>query len=344
MISFRIEYLLPIGLALVFFLETSSVSGQGSTAYLQLESTALKGNSIGDSPKRSVSVYLPPSYQESSHAYPVLYFLHGFTDSNEKWFGMDEHWIDLPAIMDEAMQDGSEFIVVMPNAHNTFFGSMYTNSSTTGLWEDFIAGDLVTFIDSTFRTIPEARYRGLAGHSMGGYGTAKIGMKNADVFSSLYLMSPCCLENSIPDNPGLIKNLAKVNTIEQIADQPFFVKASLAAAAAWAPNPDRPPLYLDLPSEGSVDSSLHARFAAHAIVSNVHQYREQLTGMGGIVIDVGKQDFMIRLGSEALHQELEELQIPHRYHLYEGDHTNKIGERLGSHVVPFFQHIFSQAK
>ena len=31
------------------------------------------------------------------------------------------------------------------------------------------------------------------GHSMGGYGAARIGMKYADGFGSLPIMSPCCI-------------------------------------------------------------------------------------------------------------------------------------------------------
>ena len=72
-------------------------------------------------------------------------------------------------------------------------GSFYSSSKTTGDWETFIAVELVNYIDSHYRTIPGRMSRGLAGHSMGGYGTFRIGMKHPEVFSSLFSMSACCM-------------------------------------------------------------------------------------------------------------------------------------------------------
>lgn len=67
---------------------------------------------------------------------------------------------------------------------------MYSNSVTTGDFERFIAQDAVAYIDARYRTLPQRTSRGLVGHSMGGYGATRIGMKHADVFGSLYIMSP----------------------------------------------------------------------------------------------------------------------------------------------------------
>src|SRR6202020_3120949 len=80
-------------------------------------------------------------------------------------------------------------------------------------WETFIARDLVSYIDSHYRTIPEATSRGLAGHSMGGYGTVRIGMKNPGVFSSLYILSPCCMSANISPKPS-----AKAEAVHSPAD------------------------------------------------------------------------------------------------------------------------------
>src|SRR5207248_7222146 len=71
-----------------------------------------------------------------------------------------------------------------------------SSSVTIGDWENFIADDLVSYVDSHYRTISNRASRGLGGHSMGGYGTIRIGMKRPDVFSSMYIMSACCLLNN----------------------------------------------------------------------------------------------------------------------------------------------------
>ena len=85
-------------------------------------------------------------------------------------------------------------IVVLPDSKTRHNGSMYSSSQTTGDFERFVARDLVTFHRrSRYRTLANRTSRGLVGHSMGGYGATRIGMKHADVFGSLYIMSPCCL-------------------------------------------------------------------------------------------------------------------------------------------------------
>ena len=98
--------------------------------------------------------------------------------------------------------------------------------------------------------IPKRTSRGLVGHSMGGYGASRIGMKHADVFGSLYIMSPCCMSarGSGPANADLEKAVADVKTPAELAGLSFGLRTQLAFAAAWSPNPKKPPLYFDLPT------------------------------------------------------------------------------------------------
>src|SRR4029450_4409839 len=86
-----------------------------------------------------------------------------------------------------------EMILVLPDSKTLHNGSMYSSSVTTGDFENYVARDVVSSIGTHYRTIATRESRGLVGHSMGGYGATRIGMKHADVFSSLYIMSPCCL-------------------------------------------------------------------------------------------------------------------------------------------------------
>ena len=87
---------------------------------------------------------------------------------------------------------------------------------------------------------------------MGGYGASRIGMKHADVFGSLYIMSPCCLAAAAagPVNPETEKALEAVKKSGRFRKLSFGLRAQLGSAAAWSPNPKNPPLYLDLPGEG----------------------------------------------------------------------------------------------
>ena len=161
------------------------------TERITVHGASLEGNLEGDSPDRGVIVYLPPSYAKNpSRRYPVVYALHGYSINNEKWTTE----IHTPQTIEGAFATGTrEMIVVLADAQTKHNGSMYSNSVTTGNWEDFISHDLVAYIDSHYRTIANRASRGIAGHSMGGYGTVRIAMRHPDVYSAFYAMSPCCM-------------------------------------------------------------------------------------------------------------------------------------------------------
>ncbi len=121
---------------------------------------------------------------------------------------------------------------------------MYSNSVTTGNFEGFVAHDLVAYIDRNYRTLAKPAARGLAGHSMGGYGTLKIAMKYPGIFSSIYAMSACCL-SSRTANPATDAKLETM-TADEIAKADMGAKTTFAAASAWSPDPTHPPFYFDL--------------------------------------------------------------------------------------------------
>jgi S-formylglutathione hydrolase len=315
---------------------------QGTVERIKVHSKALEGNLDGDSPDRDVSVYLPPSYKtEKNRRYPVVYMLHGFTDSDAQWFGVVKHWINLPEAINKSLADGAsrEMIVIMPNAFTRFKGSMYSNSVTVGDWETFIARELVGYIDSHYRTLPQTASRGLAGHSMGGYGTMRLGMKSPDVFSSIYALSPCCMDvvRSNPIMISLLKRLETVKTDEDVKNQSFFGMAMLASAAAWSPNPKNPPFYLDLPlRDGEISPEIMARQHANATLVMLHQYIPNLKRLKAIAMDAGTKDQGISEATKELDRVLTEYDVPHLYESYDGNHLNRIAERIQTKTLPFF--------
>lgn len=304
--------------------------------HIRVHGTSLEGNLEGDAVDRDVIVFLPPSYQQDAQRrYPVVYALHGYSIGAEQW----THEIHVPQTIEGAFaQGGREMIVVLPDSRTVHNGSMYSSSVTTGDFERFIAHDLVEYVDAHYRTIPDRRSRGLVGHSMGGYGAARIGMKHPDVFGSLYIMSPCCLSarGAGPANPEAERTLAAVRTPEDEAKLPFFVRAQLATAAAWSPDPKNPPLYLDLPTkDGVVQPDVLAKWAANAPLAFVDQYVGNLRRYDGIAMDVGDQDGL-RVDAGRLHDLLDTYGIANAFEVYHGTHTSAVADRFQNHVLPFF--------
>ena len=303
------------------------------TERITVHGASLDANLEGNSPDRGVIVYLPPSYANTVRRYPVLYALHGYSINNEKWTTE----IKTPQTIEGAFATGTrEMIVVLADAQTKHNGSMYSNSVTTGNWEDFIAYDLVAYIDAHYRTIAHRDSRGIAGHSMGGYGTVRIAMRHPDVFSAFYAMSPCCMSARGAPSPEIGKRLEAAVQAGQSAGLDFGARATLASAAAWSPNPQSPPFYLDLPTkDGVAQPAVLARWAANAPLSMIDQYIANLRKYKAIALDCGDQDGLRRDTAE-LHRILDSYNISNSFELYPGDHVSAVADRMQNHVLPFF--------
>jgi S-formylglutathione hydrolase FrmB len=304
--------------------------------HIKIHGVALEGNLEGNAADRDVLVFLPPSYaSQKNRRYPVVYALHGYSIGAEQW----SKEIHVPQTIEGAFAQGArDMIVVLPDSKTVHNGSMYSSSATTGDFEQFIARDVVAYIDAHYRTIPKRTSRGLVGHSMGGYGASRIGMKHADVFGSLYIMSPCCLapRQAGPANPETEKALEAVKAAADSAKLPFGMRAQLASAAAWSPNPKNPPLYLDLPTKnGQVQPDVIAKWAANAPLAFVDQYIGNLKRYRGIAIDVGDQDGL-RTGAAKLHEILDSYGVANTFEIYPGTHTSAVAVRFQNFVMPFF--------
>lgn len=304
--------------------------------HIKVHGKSLEGNLEGDAVDRDVFVFLPPSYaKEKSRHYPVVYALHGYSIGAEQW----THEIHVPQTIEGAFAQGAkEMIVVLPDSKTLHNGSMYSSSVTTGDFEKFVSHDLVAYIDAHYRTITDRMSRGLVGHSMGGYGATRIGMKHADVFGVLYIMSPCCLapRPAGPPNPDLEKALESVKTPEDSAKLGFFPRVMLASAAAWSPDPKNPPLYLDLPfKDGSPQPDVLAKWTANAPLAFIDQYIGNLREYRAIAIDVGDQDGL-RVDTAKLHDVLDKYGIANSFEVYKGTHTSAVAVRFQNYVMPFF--------
>lgn len=299
---------------------------------IKVHGAALEGNLERNAEDRDVLVILPPGYAANpGRRYPVVYALHGYSIGAEQW----AKEIHVPQTAEGAFAKGvPEMIVVMPDSKTVHNGSMYSGSVTTGDFETYVSRDLVAYIDSHYRSLARRESRGLVGHSMGGYGATRIGMKHADVFGSLYIMSPCCLAPRALPRPEDEAPLAAVKSLDDAAKLPFPQRAQLAAASAWSPNPGKPPLYVDLPY-GDAQQTVLARWAANAPLAFLDQYVGNLRRYRAIALDVGDQDGL-KTDTQRLHEALGSYGIANSFEIYPGTHVSHVAVRFQDHVLPFF--------
>jgi pimeloyl-ACP methyl ester carboxylesterase len=342
-------------LAASFLIPAPAMSqGGGITHVDTIPAPSLRNNLLGDPDKRLATVYLPPSYSKSTRRrYPVIYFLHGFSADHRAFIQGSYENLNVRITMDSLIRAGlsKDMIVVTPNARNFFDGGFYANSPVTGNWEDFIVRDLVRYMDRRYRTIRNRTGRGIAGHSMGGFGAFRIGMRNPDTFSAIYMLSAYGLSeyDSIQKVGAL--TWKKVVTLSDRSD---YLKAGIMAdlmyglAGVYSPNPGKPPFFVDFPFRLEGDSLILVPEVAAkwrmTPLAMVPAYAENLRRMR-IGFDGGTDDAhrdipvnVVRLGSI-----LDSLRIPHESEVYRGAHMVGIRGRIESKMIPFFSRALRSA-
>jgi enterochelin esterase-like enzyme len=348
--------------ALVFLLAVSSPSApagpaatHGTLLHKTVHGPSLERNRMGESADRDVIVYLPPSYASSpQRRYPVIYVLCGIGDANTVWTRPwnDRHpgFATLPELMDAGVRARrlDEAILVIPDVRTTLPGSFYANSPVLGRWEDFITQDLVATTDRTYRTIAKPEARGLLGHSMGGHGAIKMGMKHPDVFSVVYAMNPAVLgwgEDVSLANPAFAKVL-KVRTPQDVPGDDLYVAAIIAMSQAFSPDTTAPPLYISAPFREEQGRLVHAepayqQWTDQMPVFLVSRYESNLRRLRGLRFDSAFVDEFPHIPptSRQLSDSLTAHRIPHTFEMYNGDHRNRVWGREGrlyTEVLPYF--------
>ena len=300
--------------------------------HIKVHATSMEGNLEGEPVDRDVVVVLPPSYgKDKARHYPVLYFLHGFALTGQGFFD----FMHLPETEDAAAKAGMEFIIVVPDSDTKLGGTMYSNSVTTGDAEAYIANDLVKYVDGHYRTIAKREARGLAGHSMGGYGTWKIAMRFPEKWNSVYAMSACCMSPRTTTAEAAQK-LAEL-PYDKAPTAGFGDRASLASIAAWSPDPSKPPYYMDfgLKADGTVNPLIVAKWANNSPLVMATSHISELKTFKAVASDGGDKDGLTR-DATTMHEQLDLYGVKNSFEVYDGNHVNRIVERFKTKVLPFF--------
>ncbi len=340
----------------------------GQLLQVRVPAPSMRGNRLGTPDSLPIAVYLPPSYGTTARRYPVVYFLPGFGD-RVRDFVSGPYGISLPDSIDHRVARGSvqELIVVVVNGFNTFGGSFYANSSVTGRWEDWVARDVVGWTDAHVRTVARREARGLAGHSMGGSGALRIGMKNADVFGAVYAMSPGLFAPGGLDSTLLVADSTARAVLREdgvmaatpdsarmdrlIADlraQGWTQFFATAYGAAFSPDPSKPLPHVRWPyglKDGRVvrDARAAQRWERGFgdLERMVKAHAAGLRRLRAIGIEYGdvEEHVWIPMGCRDLSARLEAHQIRHRLVQFHGAHDDQLGERLLGAMLPFFSAV-----
>jgi S-formylglutathione hydrolase len=366
------NFLLKVILVLFFFCWWMSgcspqKKDESQLLSLTIPAPSLQTNLLGLAAARSILVYLPPSYQSSGQRYPVIYFLPGYGDPISLYQKGTFQGFYLQASLDALIQDNKiqEMIFVMVDGQCDSLGSFYQNSPVTGEWQEMVIDDLVGYMDANYRTLPQASSRGIAGHSMGGFGAIDLGMRHPDIFSSIYALSPGlfdpdglgeCQMFSAPAVSGqlldLIDELKAVSRsdahallLAKLPGMSFDVQFSIAYGMAFAPAADFNAPYIRYPYQRENGSAVRDQEIWQGwengfggLADKVRTYRENLLKIKALALDFGTQDEFqwIPKGGRYFSQLLKDAGIPHQALEFAGRHSNRLRERIEQFMLPFF--------
>jgi len=145
------------------------------------------------------TAYLPADYAGSERSYPVVYLLHGYGDDNTGWLEFGE----INRYADKAIADGTipPMIIIMPDADTSWYINSYDGKEN---YEGFFIKEFMPAVEKTFRIKGEKHYRGVAGLSMGGYGTLIYTLKYPELFAAGAALSAAVRDDEtvtgMPDN------------------------------------------------------------------------------------------------------------------------------------------------
>jgi len=315
----------------------------------QITSPSLEGNPLGDPATRNMVIYLPPGYETSDKSYPVVYLLPGL-GATERWWACGEFspafslmgiaLQNLPeagfaGMIDELIASGKikPMIIVMPDMSTAYGGSFCVNSALNGNHEDYIINDIVPYIDANYRTLPSRNSRAIAGHCMGGYAAMYLTMRHPDVFGAIASHSGTLMTAGLL--PGMQPVIAAENPEGLTLTGPDPAKPWTGSlylfSAAFSPNLDNPPFYMDVPFDENVQvrEDVVQKWAAYDLLQIFPEHVSALATLRGIYLDAGDKD---EIGEQRIAQAFSDALgaagIDHKFEIFDGAHMDKLYTQL----------------
>jgi hypothetical protein len=346
----RLLFALCLALAASFAFSNDSLADVPGSELVSrtIRSEHIAKNKVGTNPERNLLVYLPAGYRaSSSQRYPVIYLL---SNPFQAGYRYDFDHRGAQKLFDQAIASGviGKFILVTVDMNTPLGASWYVNSPATGNWEDFMTQEVVPYIDANFKTLANRNSRGVAGVFIGGYGAIRVGMRHPDIFGSVYAMHPVGTGSGVGISAeipkwDLLTNAKTADDVRQDGRTRIFA----GIFQAHLPNPDKPPLFIDLPArqEGrrvDIDAGVMERLRNNFYLETmIPRYANNLKSLRGFKFDWSRQDgnFDHIFANQAFTRKLNEYGVGHGAEEYNGP----FGEsdwgsdgRIYTEVMPFF--------
>jgi len=315
---------------------------RGRIEYIEIDSSALKNNVLGDPTTRVVAVYLPEDYDSSTEEYPLLVDIVGFTGSGLGHIAWKAFGESVPQRVDRLVAEGKmgQVIVALPDCFTSLGGNQYINSSALGNWADFLNLEMIEAIESQYRVKKGANHRGIFGKSSGGYGAIIHGMLYSDIWGAIACHSgdmdfDLCYRGDMAGvlaglaayKGGISEFMGNLEAGKKVSGSSMNLLMILAMAATYDPDPEQP-YGIRLPVTTDTCELIDERWQNWLAWDPVRMILRQdvqasLRNLKGIYVDCGAKDqYNLVYGARQLRNQLQELSIPHQYEEFADNHSS----------------------
>lgn len=254
------------------------------------------------------AVLLPESYgTDKDKTYSVVYMLHGYGDNWNSWNGKYLHANTRIATLER--QGLSEMIYVFPNGFTTYYCNYYTGKYN---YMDMFVDELVPFIDSRFRTIPDREHRSITGYSMGGFGAMVLAEKHPEVFS-------CSAPLSMSFR----------------TDTQYMAESQSGWDGQWGK------IFGGVGQSGT--DRLTAYYKAHCPYYQFTESNKETLEKVHWFFTCGDDEENLLIAGDSLHVLLRDRDYAHEYRVGNGGHSSSYWMEALNEVLPFFDHHMNGA-
>ena len=287
-------------------------------------SEVLAGNPLGDPCEREVPVYVPPVEGDL----PVVFLLVGFTGKPHALLETHPWKAGVVQQLDRAIVAGEHppHLLVMPDAWTRLGGSQYVNGEGTGRYEDYVADELVPWVDEHY---PSSRRRAVLGKSSGGFGALHLAMRRPGLFHACASIAGDChfeygyasdflnaLRGLERYDGDVARFLEAFEDGHDLSGDGHAVLNTVAMATCYSGG-ELP----FAPGTGERRPEVWERWLAFDPVVACVEHADALKALDLLYLEAGKADeFHLQFGLRVLVRRLRELGVPHEHVEFEGGH------------------------
>jgi hypothetical protein len=292
------------------------------------ESALLRDNPLGDPHQRPLWVYLPPGYEaETGRRYATVYVIQGYTGHVSMWRNRTAFRQPFIEAADDVFARGEAppTIVVYVDAWTAYGGSQFVDSPGTGAYHSYLCDEIVPFVDSRYRTVPQRDHRAISGKSSGGFGAMITPMLRPDLFGALATHAGDSLYEFcyVPEFAKSVRFLREYDgdiqtwwadfrsrtAFTKEADQTLLMM--LGVAACFSASPDGTPMLPFDTTTGRLVPDLWQRWLDWDPVRMVERHPDAVRSWRAVWIDAGNRDeWYLDIGAKAFLQEVTRTGLP----------------------------------